>query len=505
MAEIPKYYARIPQRVTQLPRAPSAQLADVGQGIEAQAIAGLGAATVDIATKWYEREGNSQFDTSRRLAREKINAFNLTDFPDSASHDTAYERLKADIKTFPESNNSGSRKYQRWFDFVSPNLDNIAAEKKIRMIARHNAIAYFKNTAAIATEPDFATAQAEARLLTQGAIDDKVRTPAQAHSDFERIMDGWIEADVWNRATAVIRPDGEVDWSQAVEWFAQAENVKGLPADVVDNQLENAKTQKALQDGRDDERLEEQQEIDRGMIYDKIHQGAITRAEIEATSLDEKEQFAMWEMTRREAKRQAEGELIITDPQVRSQILRDTTSIITGAKTRSEVMAQANEARFGNFADPANPTEPTIDEGTYNSLVSGIEAQYEQGFGQAMSKVTDYAEGILLNPDSLGFIKNAPVRHRTFGDFQEAWLEWVAEQGDKLKLSDIYPEGRRMAATYQISDEEAERQETEIQTGLRVKESKPELDAATARSILEEAGGDKDKARKIAKDRGFRF
>jgi hypothetical protein len=286
-------------------------------------------------------------------------------------------------------------------------------------------------------------------------------------------MDGWVEADVWRRATTIIRPDGEVDWSQAVEWFAQAENVKGIPADVIDNQLENAKTQKSLQDGRDNERLEAQQEIDRGVIYDKIHQGKITRLEIEATSLDEKEQSDMWEMAQREAERRAKGELIITDPRVRSQILRDTTSIITGARTRAEVMLQANTARFGDFTDPVNPTEPTIDEDTYNKLVSGIEAQYEQGFGQAMSKVADYAEGILLNPDSLGFIRNAPVRYRTFGDFQEAWLQWIAEQGDKLKLSDIYPEGRRLAATYQITDEEAERQETEIQAGLREKESKP--------------------------------
>ncbi len=48
MAEIPEYFANVPQRVTQLPRAPSAQLADVGQGIEAQAIAGVGGAVFQI-------------------------------------------------------------------------------------------------------------------------------------------------------------------------------------------------------------------------------------------------------------------------------------------------------------------------------------------------------------------------------------------------------------------------------------------------------------------------
>lgn len=296
------------------------------------------------------------------------------------------------------------------------------------------------------------------------------------------------------------------------------------------------------------------------------------------------------------------GEDIITDEPTRDDILSDITGIITGAKTREEVARKARKARFAD--------KPLLDETAYSGIVRAIEAQYEQGFGQMMSRVNSYADGILLNPDSLGFIKNAPIRHQTKGDFQEAWLQWIAEKGDKLKLADIYPEGRRLAASYQISDQEAERRENIMNLGLEAREQEtvtlppeqeghfqelyadvakdigintnpddplhfydyralfrdtgglgvgpkkhfpskykllghpnlivdgkdtrtgeeatPELikankeenkrvragakttrqtnlDADTARAILKEADGDKEKARKIAKERGFRF
>lgn len=45
---IPQHFSTVPVRVTQLPRAPSAQLADVGQGIEARALAGVGGVVAEI-------------------------------------------------------------------------------------------------------------------------------------------------------------------------------------------------------------------------------------------------------------------------------------------------------------------------------------------------------------------------------------------------------------------------------------------------------------------------
>ena len=79
-----------------------------------------------------------------------------------------------------------------------------------------------------------------------------------------------------------------------------------------------------------------------------------------------------------------------------------------------------------------------------------------------MSKVDNFAEGILLKTDSLGYVKQAPVREKQLGDFQQAFSEWIASQGDQLKLSEIFPEGRRLAATFQMSDVEAGLRETEF-------------------------------------------
>ncbi len=299
-------------------------------------------------------------------------------------------------------------------------------------------------------------------------------------------MDSWFTADLNRRSQTVIRLDGEVDWTATVDYLNQPKNTEGIDSDILKSIKSNAKTQKNQQDGNDKENLETQRELDRGTIYDGIYKGEITRPQIETTTLDEKEQSDMWEMAQKEAERKAKGELIVTDPRVRSQILQDITGIITGATTRADVTRLANDARFGDFSDVVNPTEPTIDNDDYDKIVSAIEAQYEQGFGQMMSKVTTYANGILLNPDSLGFIKNAPVRYQSLGDFQEAWLRWIADQGDKLKLSDIYPEGRRLAASFQISDTEAARRETELEGELRARETTPEVKQRTEGETIQE-------------------
>ena len=490
-----RHFATEIAETARLPRANARELADTGQVLEAQALEQFGADLTDISAvlfKWNEREGSSQFDTSRGLAYSRIGEHERTNYADSTELEAGKKKLEADLAKIPSANGlknkSGRRKFKAWLDLKKEEREKISAEKTIRMIARNGQIALFKGLTNIAQITDEATAMTEIDTLIGGGLDDgSIKTAAQALSLKDRFTADWATADLNRKSQSTIRADGEVDWTATVDWLQQPQNTEGIDSDIVKSLRSNAETQKDQQVGRDKEALEIQRETDRGTIYDEIHKSTATRAKIEGTSLGEDEQSAMWEMAQKEAERKAKGELIITDPQARSRLLRDTTSIITGAKTRAEVMRDANDARFGNFSDPAKPTEPTIDEDTYGKIVSAIEAQYEQGFGQMMSRVYTYAEGILLNPDSLGFIKNAPVRHRTLGDFQEAWLRWVAEQGDKLKLSDIYPEGRRLAASYQISDIEAERQENVMQAGLRAKEQgKPKIEQRTEGETIQE-------------------
>lgn len=247
-----QYFAQIPAEVTRIPHADVRGITDVGAGLEARAKAELGEAITDaavIVAKWYEREGNTQFDTQRRLARERINEFELMIFDDTAGHDAEYKKMRTDVSKLAPKNNIGASKFKNWFDLQSPDWDNMSAEKKIRMVARNNQTEYFKNIANIALEKDFASARAEAMLLTQGAVDDRTRTPAQAASDFDRIMDEWTKADVWRRATSAVRPDGEVDWEAAAKWFDVKENIEGLPESIVkgfaNTAHSRARTQKA--------------------------------------------------------------------------------------------------------------------------------------------------------------------------------------------------------------------------------------------------------------------
>lgn len=191
--KIPEYFARERMETSRLPRAP-AGIADVGAGLEAEAMAGFGEVLNTVIQKWYEREGNTQFDTQRRLVREEINKFELTGFATTDEHDAAYKKLKTAIKKLTPKNRMGAKKFQSWRDYISPVMDRSAAEKKIRQIHQNNQVEYFKNISGIITEKDFDKAKAEAKLLTQGAVDDGTRTPTQAASDYQRIMADWGEA-----------------------------------------------------------------------------------------------------------------------------------------------------------------------------------------------------------------------------------------------------------------------------------------------------------------------
>ena len=265
--------------------------------------------------------------------------------------------------------------------------------------------------------------------------------------------------------------------SQLIEAGVPREDIRGLLNDVEERVKFQAEQEKAA--------LDQKREEDRDNIYDAINTGSVTlpngtvstdlRSYIESTSLDEDEQENMYQKAIKENDRKLKGLDIITNPRVRSQLYKDTMGILTGAQARDDILNRAAIARFGDYSDPKNPIEPTLNDVDYKSLTRSINAQYEQGFGQMMSKVNDYAEGILLKTDSLGFVRNAPVREKSFGDFQEAWMQLVASKGDKLKISDIYPEGRRLAASFQISDDEAARLEDEINFELQQRESKARM------------------------------
>ena len=123
MAKIPRHFARQQAAVQTLPRVSGRGIENRGQGLEAAALVGLGQSAEEISAKWYEREGNTQFDTQRRIAGESVNEFETTAYGSADEHDVAYKKMRTDLKRFAPKNRSGARRYQSWLDSVSPILD----------------------------------------------------------------------------------------------------------------------------------------------------------------------------------------------------------------------------------------------------------------------------------------------------------------------------------------------------------------------------------------------
>ncbi len=264
MAKIPAYFAKVQPGTSRLPRAPVGQLADTGQGIEAQAIAQAGQALTDtsaVLAKWYEREGNSQFDTSRANVQDMLTGFENFPFPDADSHKAGYKKLLTAIEKEAPGNKSGAAKFKSWTKLNRTEFDKLSNEKMIRMIAKQNQISLFENLDSISKITDRKKAKAEIKLLVQGGLDDgSIKTAAQAIALQEKATNEWLEVDLERRATATIRPDDEVDFSEAVKYLAKAENIKGIPSDVTTELLRKLQAQETAQRRRDAEKLETLQE-----------------------------------------------------------------------------------------------------------------------------------------------------------------------------------------------------------------------------------------------------
>lgn len=278
-----------------LPRADAVGLSQTGQGLPAQTLQAAGAALTEtsaVVFKWLEREGNAQYDTARGQAQDRIGEFQRTNFDNSNEHDAAFKALKADLKGFAPKNKSGATKYNSWSDLNNASLEKIDAEKKIKMIAINNGQAYFNNMVNLAQITDRESFEKEAAILTSGAVDDKLRTPAQGATDLEKATDDWIRADLWRQAMAAGPPraDGEVDWQATNDWLDTAENIKGIDPQILKGLAETANARNNAQIAGDKVKAEEQREVEREKINDLIESNSPDAVSaIEASSLDEDE------------------------------------------------------------------------------------------------------------------------------------------------------------------------------------------------------------------------
>ena len=168
----------------------------------------------------------------------------------------------------------------------------------------------------------------------------------------------------------------------------------------------------------------------------------------------------------------AKGEEIITDNEMQSSLYTSIFQVFSGAKTHKEALDEAKEARLPGLDEKGKPIPPTLSQEDYEAFEIAINANYKESYKYQMGKVNETARGLLLQPNTFGIIENAPIRYKIYGKFQKAWLKWIEEETikDRIKISDIGPEGARIASMFHLTDEEIERQEQVLLEGLRVKE-----------------------------------
>ena len=428
-------------------------------GRESQAIAEFGrafGATGELALKRMDAIVQSEFTTAKadwETAHIKFEE-SLREDPDYENYHKKYDeyskKIQKDILSkakSPASKKILSQMFEQLTPSVKKSISNIAWEKKRNAMVSDLLLAVRKH------ELSGNSGAAEAALI-------------------EAVDAGIMPADI--AANRVLQIKRNVDWNNGYEMAGS--DPEGFLAIVdggffpnldkqdIEQLRSRARTSLATKTAIEKETLEIQREVDRDVISKAIQSGSPDTAEtIDRSSLDEAEQWTWNERYRAEMKRRAEGDEIVTDHEVRSRINSGIFQMLTGAKTKNDVLNEAKSARF-------DPNKPTLSDSDYNKIETAINAQYEQAYTRAMAKVDTTAQGILLNPDSLGYIKNAPVRWKIYADFQQAWMDWISQKGDTLTIKEIYPEGQRMASMFQVSEEEAERLEEEMNEELRKRE-----------------------------------
>lgn len=199
----------------------------------------------------------------------------------------------------------------------------------------------------------------------------------------------------------------------------------------------------------------------RRLVTKMINDGTMTDAILEDAAATHNFTGPEYDKFSEDLKEKQKAQEIVSDPQVRQRLLAEVTGIITGARDRDEVIKNAHIAHF---------VDKTLTEDDFIKIETQANARYLTAYTREVSRAVAYANGLLLNPDSLGYIRNAPVRYKMLGDWQEEFNNWIADKGETLDIDDIYIQGRKLAAMHQVSDERAEELEEQMNEQLKVRE-----------------------------------
>ncbi len=455
-------------------------IADTGQGLEAAALQQAGGAltgTAGVLFKWNEREGNSQYDTSRGLANSLIGEHDRTDYADTTALEAGKKKLEADLSNVPTKNGlknkSGQRKFKQWLELNKEGREKVSAEKQIRMVARNNQVALFGNLDKVSEITDRAKALTEIDTLIQGGLDDgSIKTASQAFAIKDKITDDWLNVDTLRRATTITRPDGEIDWTETVDWLNQPQNTEGVDQDILKSLKSNAESELTNQKKRDEQALESQREASRDLLNDKFANNQIpTPDDIDSSNLSEAEQQSYIKWSSQETRRVASGEVILTNQKIRADLNTMALDIWRGAVTKETFDKAVNEARYGE--------NPTIDDPTYKELTNTAASTLKSAQAEALSRADTEAGRLIVDvrdEDAFAdFLKGLDTTNRDketdkrqlqfwyLSQYNKEIRDWVTENPDKIG-KDFYQFSEALKHDYwnsSIKDIEAKKLERE--------------------------------------------
>lgn len=424
--------------------------------LKAQGAEEFTAAKLDYETAFRKFQAGLQTDTDYSTYSEKFNAW----------HDGfTSERIKG------VNHKGAAARSQTEFDLQRAlrgrTIDGDAQNKLVRETRRtlpDKIDAFVSEDLGAETDQEKIKVDAERAEYFQTLIDTGVVNAAEAaalEGDYQRAKG---ERVLQNTVTAIAVEEG---WDEALDWLNVPENVKELFDDFgieladVDKVLEDVRTQARLSRADGITALENQREKDRQAVLDKLLSKDLSDSAdfINNTSMKVEEKNTWINRFDKAADDINKGTKITTDQRVNNDLLDSANDIATGAVSRDEVLAAANEARYSE--------KPMIDDAAYNNIRSVIDREHTSYQGQAISEAGGFLSGqlvsitqalidqLLISGAKIDIEQASKKRDNelwNLGQAKKALNDWFAQPANKDANSDeIYVQSRKIGVMYNRS------------------------------------------------------
>lgn len=439
----------------------------------------------EFVLKMREAREASEYYKAENSWKEGINQFKSELDTDYKTYSERFEKKQAELNKKISSNITELNAQKAFKRFVDADLvtERYDLGRKARQLEINDmAAGYYKDIEL---------------AIKRGDIGFINRSTAAA------VQEGYLKADVAERAkeNALHKVAYDFIWQTAIEMEDEKsaiefiEQAKGVTPGERNSLLTAASRHFTAEAAREKEEIEAQREQQRTTLLPKLREGSITSQDIYEAGFDtnEEKRWFDWMDTRNKA-------------------------IAAG---KSDPLTETNDAVYGNMSERVNRYPETVTKDDIWALHSkGLSTDDCEKLTKRLDSLkedTVKAQGLKRSHTSLSKLKNQGI----FGEGTEAEKVW----GEKANALDHYVDTHPDATNEDITKFTNDLVEEEksnffgkmldylmLGTGVLpfavgdwLLKRPGELDAERAKALIKEAGGDKEKARKIAKERGYEF